>query len=100
MGRKSKYKPSKTKTSAAQKKAIETYREKNKGKYKSVSITIETEQMEADKKRIAAAGYSLPQFWRVSVDRLPDPPAEPIPADAEQNAPAPVEDETTDSGEE
>lgn len=76
MGRKPKYKPAKTKTSTAQKKAIEAYRKKNKGKYKSVSITIEAQQMEADKKRIAAAGLSLPQFWRISVDNLP-----PIPTD-------------------
>lgn len=76
MGRKPKYKAAKTKTSTAQKKAIEAYREKNKGKYKSVSITIEAQQMEADKKRIAAAGLSLPQFWRISVDNLP-----PIPTD-------------------
>ena len=71
MGRKPKYKPTNTKTSTAQKKAIEAYREKNKGKYKSVSITIEAQQMEADKKRISAAGFSLPQFWRLSVDNLP-----------------------------
>lgn len=71
MGRKAKYKPAAGKTSTAQKEAIKTYREKNKGKYKSVSVTIEAGQMEADKKRIAAAGLSLPQFWRVSVDALP-----------------------------
>lgn len=71
MGRKAKYKPAAGKTSAAQKKAIEAYREKNKGKYKSVSVTLEAGQMEEDKKRIAAAGYNLPQFWRVSVDALP-----------------------------
>lgn len=85
MGRKAKYKPAAGKTSTAQKEAIKAYREKNKGKYKSVSITIEAGQMEADKKRIAAAGYSLPQFWRASVDALP--PLEDESAEGEADEP-------------
>lgn len=58
--------------SEAQKRAQQKYYQtKLKTRQKTISITLTPEQAAEDRERIAAAGYTVGQFWRVCVDKLP-----------------------------
>ena len=58
--------------SEAQKRAQQKYYQtKLKARQKTISITLTPEQAEADRARITAAGYTIGQFWRASVNALP-----------------------------
>ena len=64
--------------SEAQKRAQQKYyRTKLKARQKTISITLTPEQAEADRARLAAAGHSIGQFWRASVDALSQPAEHP-----------------------
>lgn len=59
-------------TSESQLKATRAYRQRNKGKQKAVNIVMPADELERDKARIKAAGFTtLPSFWRYAVDTLP-----------------------------
>lgn len=65
----------KVERSEAQKRAQKKYYQtKLKARQKTISITLTPEQAEKDRERIKAAGYSVGQFWRASVDALPPAP--------------------------
>lgn len=73
MGRKRIYEPSTTKTSTAQKAAINAYRERQKGtpnEQKTIGITMTAAEVDADRATLAAHGLTVKEFWRQSMEQL------------------------------
>ena len=101
MSRQRKYGESTTATSEAQKAAARAYyqRKKQAGEpaQKVLSITMRPDEYDASRETLTAHRLTPLQAWRRLMDELN---AEPIPEGEAQPAPAPVEDDGTDSGEE
>ena len=58
----------------AHKRAQRRYSEKNKGKYKTISITQTAEQTEADRVVLAEHGTTVLRVWRAAMERLRNEP--------------------------
>lgn len=68
------------KTGKTQREAVKRYQDKNKGMYKTISITLPRAEAEASREIIAAHNTTPAQVWRNAIQRLK---TEPIPTDTE-----------------
>lgn len=63
----------------AQKRAQRRYSEKNKGKYKTISITQSAEQTDADRATLVEHGTTVLRVWRDAMQRLRNEPVDKLP---------------------
>lgn len=66
------------KTSEAQRRAVESYRERHGNKYVTISITLPKEEAAEHRKTLAEHNVKPVDIWRKAIDRLK---AEPIPTE-------------------
>lgn len=71
------------KTGESQRRAIKAYQSKHKGEYTTISITMRTEQAQADRAAMKEHNTTPAQVWRAAMERLN---AEPTPASDDNNA--------------
>lgn len=69
------------KTGESQRRAIKAYQSKHKGEYTTISITMRTEQAQADRATIKAHNTTPAQVWRAAMERLN---AEPLSTDFDE----------------
>ncbi len=79
------------KTGESQRRAIKAYQERNKGMYKTISITLPSAEAEQSRQIIKEHNTTPAKVWREAMERLN---AEPIPT--EQHADTPRTDKPTD----
>lgn len=76
------------KTGKTQREAIARYQAKTKGAYTTISITMKTEQAQADRATLKAYGTTPAQVWRAAIERLN---AEPLPNGSTDTAEPPTD---------